>query len=175
MAARKTTKKGARKGATKKATRKGAAKKVARKASAKKIVRKAATKKATRKTAAAKRTRTVVAKKTARKTTPIKRPRNPLATAIAMHTSAQKNLVAAAKAYDRAVFAEARAAEKLSAVKEKIALKSMKGEKSELSELEQSQPEFDTVEYPQSALLIIEADIVETEVFELPPAEELEL
>jgi hypothetical protein len=103
MARRTTAKKTARKGATKKAARKGPAKKVARKATAK-----AAVKKATRKAPAKKRTR------------------NPLATATAAHQVAEKKLTVAKKAYDRAVVAEALAAEKRKKVNEKIAQKAVK-------------------------------------------------
>ena len=106
----------------KKATRKGASKKSSRKATAKKAVRKAATKKVARKT---------VAKKATRKTAVKKRTRNPLATATKLHLTAEKQLVTAKKAYDRAVIAEARAAEKVTAVNEKIAKKAAKSSGSE--------------------------------------------
>jgi len=105
MAVRKTTKKATRKGASKKSLRKATAKKTVRKAAAKKVTRKA------------------VAKKGARKTAVKKRARNPLKTATKLHLAAGKQLATAKKAYDRAVIAEARAAEKLKAVNEKIAKK----------------------------------------------------
>jgi hypothetical protein len=90
----------ARRTTVKKTARKGATKKIARKVTAK-----AAVKKATHKAPAKKRTR------------------NPLATATAAHQVTEKKLAVAKKAYDRAVVAEARAAEKLKKVNEKIAQK----------------------------------------------------
>ena len=103
MARRTTAKKTARKGATKKAARKGPAKKAARKVTAK-----AAVKKATSKAPAKKRTR------------------NPLRNGDSHHQVAERKLTVAKKAYGRAVVAEARAAEKLKKVNEKIAQKAIK-------------------------------------------------
>ena len=113
MAVRKTAKKAARKGAAKKSPRKAAAKKTVRKVTAKKLTRKA------------------VAKKSARKSAAKKRTRNPLATATKLHRAAEMRLASAKKAYDRAVIAESRAAEKVNAVNEKIAKKAAKSSGSE--------------------------------------------
>jgi hypothetical protein len=93
---------------------------------------------------------------------------------MATHAAAQKNLVAAAKAYDRAVIFEARAAEKLSAIKEKITLKGMKGGKSEFNYVEPPEAEGNTAENPQSGLIIVETEIIEAAVFEPTPSEDLE-
>jgi hypothetical protein len=181
MVARKTAKKGVRKGSTKKLTRKGTAKKSGRKTAAKKLGRKTATKKATPKTAAKKaarknpakkQNRTVAAKKIVRASAPKKQVRDPLAKAIAVHAAAQKDLSAAIKAYDRAVMVEARAAERLSEVKERIALKAMKGRKFKLADAKQELVESDIMDQPQAEFLIVEADIIETEVFEFPPTED---
>ena len=110
---------------TKKATRKGASKKWPLKAAAKQAVRKAAAKKVTRK---------AVAKKTTRKTAVKKRTRNPLGTVTKLHLAAEKKLATAKKAYDRAVIAESRAAEKVNAVNEKIAKKAAKNVETVASE-----------------------------------------
>lgn len=116
MAVRKTAKKATRKGAAKESPRKAAAKKTVRKVAAKRLTRKVAAKTSMRKSAVKKRTR------------------NPLATATKLHRAAVKQLATAKKAYDRAVVTEARAAEKLSAVNEKIAKKAAKNSGPEASE-----------------------------------------
>lgn len=115
MAVKKTTKEAARKSAAKKSPRKAAAKKIVRKAAAKKVTRKAVAKKITRKASVKKQTR------------------NPLATATKLHRVAEKQLTTAKKAYDRAVVVEARAAEKLNAVNEKIAKKAAKNSEAQAS------------------------------------------
>jgi hypothetical protein len=76
-----------------------------------------ATRKVTAKTAVKKATRKAPAKK---------RTRNSLATATVAHQVAEQKLVVAKRAYDRTVVAEARAAEKLKKVNEKIAQKAEK-------------------------------------------------
>jgi hypothetical protein len=113
-----------RKSATKKSTGKGAAKKrvaATKKTGARKVERKTAVKNATRKTAV----KTAV-KKSTLKTTATKRTRNPLATATAVHRAAAKKLASVKKAYDQAVIAEGRAADKLKAVSDRIANKAAK-------------------------------------------------
>jgi hypothetical protein len=65
-------------------------------------------------------------KKATRKAPAKKRTRNSLATATVAHQVAEQKLVVAKKAYDRTVVAEARAAEKLKKVNEKIAQKAEK-------------------------------------------------
>jgi hypothetical protein len=102
----------ARRATTKKAARKSVAKKAPRKAVAKKATRKSATK--------------AVAKKATRKAPAKKRTRDPVGKATAAHLVTEKKLAIAKKAYDRAVVAEARAAEKLKTATDKLAAKSRK-------------------------------------------------
>ncbi len=66
------------------------------------------------------------AKQLSRKAPAKKQTRNPLGTATAAYREAEKKLASAKKAYDRALVIEARAAEKLRTVKEKIAAKTAK-------------------------------------------------
>lgn len=94
---------------------------MARRATTKKATKKSAKKKATRKGATK-----AVAKKGTRKAPAKKRTRDPVGKATAAHLVAEKKLAVAKKAYDRAVIAEARAADKLKAVIEKIAKKAAK-------------------------------------------------
>jgi hypothetical protein len=94
---------------------------MARRTTVKKTARKGATKKAARKVTAK-----AAVKKATRNAPAKKRTRNPLATATAAHQVTEKKLSVAKKAYDRALVAEARAAEKLKKVNEKIAQKAAK-------------------------------------------------